>query len=182
MVHKDYTKTIWKKQDIAWLIAGVLAIGIFLGVALCCTVALISEAQAEELTYRCWVMCRPGSEVMVRERPDRSSPCTGAVVCGEELRTDWKEKNGWLHLVGLANETGEGWVHQGYVVFTEPKKVDEEWTVTGGRVACRKCIEGRRTAWAKSGSRVKVYLVADEWAVTDRGYIMKQYLQSGSTR
>lgn len=177
MTQKHYTAQIWKRQDIVWLVIGVFVAGIFMGVVISCAV-FANAALAEDLTYDCWTMCQPGSEVMIRAKPSRQAEAVGAAGCGERLRTDWREKDGWLHLVDVSNETGDGWIHMGYVVFQEPRTVGAEMTVAGcRRVACRKSMNGKRTAWAKSGSRVVVYMIADEWAVTDRGYIQAAYLR-----
>ncbi len=169
----------WEKQGFIFMVIGLLVIGMFLGVAAACTAVLIGEAQAEELTYPCWVMCQPGSEVMIRERPDRRGIVAGSAGCGERLWTDWIEKDGWLHLVDVANESGQGWICEGYVSFSEPEEIYAEMTVTGcRRVASRKGIDGKRTGWIKSGTKVTVYLIGDQWAVTNRGYIHTEYLEA----
>ena len=167
------------KRETAWLIAGVLAIGIFLGVALSCVV-VIQAAGAEEypMLYDCWVMCRPGSEVLIREKPGRRAEVVGAVRGGDRLRTDWREKDGWIHVIELANETGEGWIFEGYVVFTEPRETGARMRITGGgRVACRRWIGGKRKAWIRPGQEVTVYQMTGEWAVTNRGFIQSRYLE-----
>ena len=77
----------------------------------------------------------------------------------------------------VANETGEGWIHGGYVVWQEPRTVNAEMIVTGGRrVACRNSIGGKLVRWAQRGATVTVYLTDGEWAVTDKGYVMLEYL------
>jgi len=164
------------KRELALLIAGVFVIGLFAGVALSCVVVL-HTAQAEEDVSYCWILCRPGTEVLVREKPGRRATVCGAVSCGAELQTDGREKGGYLHLVNVANETGEGWVHNGYVVYMEPELVYEERVIIGGaRVACRKWIDGKRTAWAKDGSTVTVYAVSSGWAVTNKGFIQDRFI------
>lgn len=164
------------KRELAFLVAGVFALGLFAGVALSCVVVL-NAAQAEESIMPCWILCRPGTEVLVREKAGRRAAVCGAVSCGAELMTDGREKGGYLHLVDVANETGEGWVYTGYVVYTEPEIVNEEREIVGGgRVACRKWIDGKRTAWAKEGSTVTVYAAADGWAVTSKGFIQRRFI------
>ena len=174
---KNYTISVWEKKDIAWLILGMILIGMFIGVCISCVV-VINTAYADELTYDCWAMCQPGSEVMIREKPDRNGAVVGAVTCGTRMETDWQEKGEWIHLVGVSNETGEGWIHKGYVVFDEPYHIEAEGVITGkGRVACRKAIEGKRKGWVNAGSSVTVYWISQEWAVTDRGFISCDYLE-----
>ena len=172
------------KRELAWMIAGVLAIGMFLGVALSCFVA-IRAAEAEDMRYPCWALCRPGTdeqpnEVLIRAKPEKRAEVVGAVSCGQRMITDGKEKSGWIHVTELANETGDGWISARYVVYCEPRMINAEREIVGGgRVACRKWIDGKRTAWAKSGSRVTVYAVADGWAVTSKGYIQSRYIGGG---
>ena len=165
------------KKELSYLIAGVLAIGMFLGVALCCFV-VINAAEADEIYGQCWAICQPESEVLIREKPGKKAEVVGAVRSGYWMRTDWREKDGWLHVIDLANETGEGWIYEGYVVFTEPREVDAEMKIArGGRVACRRWIGGQRKAWAKPGTTVTVYWMTGEWAVTNKGFIQSQYLE-----
>lgn len=170
------------KREMAWLIAGVFVLGLFAGVALSCFV-VIRAAEAESgMRYYCWALCRPGTnehpnEVLIRARPEKKAEIVGAVSCGTKMMTDWKERDGWIHVVDLACEAGEGWIYEGYVVFVEPEIICEEREIVGGgRVACRKWIDGKRTAWAKAGSYVEVYAMADGWAVTNKGYIQSRYI------
>ena len=165
----------------------IFFLGLFAGVALSCA-AYIGTADAEEgIMGRCWVMCSPKTEdgrqneILIRERPGRKANVVGTVVGGDRLTTDWQEKDGWIHVVDLASEAGEGWIFEGYVVFAEPRRVDGEMTICrGGRVACRKWIDGKRKAWAKPGETVTVYWKTGEWAVTDRGYIQSMFLEEGA--
>lgn len=47
MNRKQYTTEVWKKKDIRWLAAGMLAIGIFIGVCISCAVLLIASTDYE---------------------------------------------------------------------------------------------------------------------------------------
>lgn len=47
MRNKVHTLSLYSRRELAWLIAGVLAIGIFLGVAVSCFV-VIQAAEAED--------------------------------------------------------------------------------------------------------------------------------------
>ena len=97
------------------LVIVVFMLGIFTGVMTASLVYLgNAEAEEMEMTYKCWAVCQPGSEIMIRQKPNRRAEVVGAVTVGELMRTDWKEKDGWLHLVDVSNETGEGWIHEGY--------------------------------------------------------------------
>ncbi len=167
------------RKEMAYMIAGILAIGIFLGVALSCLVAVrAAEAEEEPMMYSCWAMCQPGSEVLIRERPGKRAAVVGAVQSGDRMRTDQREKDGWLHVTGLASESGEGWIFEGYVVFTEPRETGAKMRIIGGgRVACRRWIGGKRKAWIRPGQEVTVYRMTGEWAVTNRGFIQSRYLE-----
>ena len=164
------------RKERRWMDAGMAAIGVFLGVAVFCVMVLLwSPACAEEAD--CWVMCSPGDYVNIRRSPDRHSEACGWAETGMRFRTDWVEKNGFVHLLGVT-EYGEGWISAGYVVYEEPRILDTETAITGkGRVASRKHIGGDRKKWMKPGDTVTVYSAADGWAVTDRGWIRTEYLE-----
>jgi len=171
------------KKEMAYMIAGILAIGMFLGVALSCFVYLQNAEAEGDMHYYCWILCkpetkdRPVSEVLIREKPGKNGEIVGAAKLGVKLETDWKEKGKWLHVVELASESGEGWVYGGYVVFQEPEIIGEmREIVGGGRVRCRQCIDGKTTGWIAAGKSVMVYAMADGWAVTEKGYIQSRYI------
>ena len=167
-----------------WLELGLGAIGAFLGVAIFCLAVLLwSPACAEGMRYSCWAFCQPGTEdhpneVNIRANPGKHSEIVGAVRCGTQLWTDWEERNGWIHLVDVNNETGEGWISEQYIVFDIPYNIDAEGVIKGkGRVACRDGIDGKLIGWASPGDMLKVSWVSNEWAVTDRGYISMDYVE-----
>lgn len=180
---RNYTIRSRKRKETAWMAFGIAAVGIFLGVAIFCMIA-VGTAYAEEAeTWHCWVMCRPGSErqlneIMIRERPTKKADATGAAAAGDSMQTDYEEKGGWLHVVDLANETGDGWIFGGYIVYEEPKTINRLAEVHAkGRVHCRKWINGPHKGWVRSGDTVEVYMIADGWAVTNKGYIRCEYLE-----
>lgn len=163
-----------------WMELGLGAIGAFLGVALFCLMVLLwSPACAEdEMRYSCWAFCQPDSEVLIRERPGKHGVITGAVTSGTHLWTDWEERSGWIHVIDLASESGEGWISEKHVVFDIPYNINAEGVIKGkGRVACRDAIDGALKEWAMPGDMIAVYWVSNEWAVTDRGYISTDYLE-----
>ena len=166
------------KRGFILMVIGIFALGMFAGVAISCAVYMGSAEAEDGFVYRCWAMCRPGSEVMIREKPNKRAAVVGAVSAGRQMWTDWQEKNGWLHLVDVSSEAGEGWIYEGYVVFTEPREIGGEMRIrANGRVACRSWIGGKRTGWARNGEAVKVYWIADDIAMTDRGFILSEYLE-----
>ena len=141
---------------------------------------VISPATAAENDENCvWVLCQPDSYVVIREGPRRKSAEGGSAYCGDRFETDWKEKNGFIH-VFASTESGEGWISKGYIVLDEPKPVMKNCRIrSGGRVAVRASIGGKRTRWAKSGSEIKVYWTSAEWAVTSKGFVMAEFIEKG---
>lgn len=143
-------------------------IGIFLGHAI---------AKAEELEIRCWVLCQPDSYVNVREFARKGNNETGIMECGDAAYTDGRKKNGFLYLCGVNNELGHGWIHKGYIVYSEPVvKMYVTNVYSNGRVACWRSIGGTRRCWTQPGDTVTVYATSDEWCVTNKGFIKTQYL------
>jgi hypothetical protein len=161
------------KQELYLMLTGILVIGVFLGVAITCAIYLNSaRGERNDPWSYCWVMCQPDSEVVIRERPDKQSDIVGAADCGRRLETDLKQKDGWLHLINVPNETGEGWIHSGYISNTEVRKEDHQYTIrSNGRVACRRYIGGPVREWIYDEAIVRVYLAGEEWCVTNRGFI-----------
>ena len=138
----------------------------------------ISEAEAEEMEgMDCWVFCQPDGIVNVRSHPKRKSSEIAWASCGIRMKTDGKIRNGYIYVYDIAAETTAGWISTRYVVYEEPKAIDEEMVIRAeGRVACRKWMDGKVVKWYRDGDLVLVHWVADGWAVTDRGYIRYEYL------
>ena len=154
--------------------------GIALLIALAITAAVIWAAigsMAEEQLARCWIMCKPGSYVSIREKPDKRSAESGYLDSGDSFQTTGESKDGWIRCCGA----GEGgWVWCGYVVTEMPETIGERYICSAVRqVACRKWMGGPQVdgkPWLKNGQFVDVFLIADGWAVTSRGYIRAEYL------
>ena len=175
--HKKYTTRIMRRKDVNLFGWGMFALGAFFGVCVLLIVLMLtSPAYADGITYECWVMCQPGDYVNIRATASRHGEVTGWATSGMRFETDWEEKNGFLHLVGVT-EYGDGWISEGYVVFVEPREMDRQMRITGkGRVAARKTIDGDRRKWLQPGDTVTVYRISDEWAVTSAGFIRSEYL------
>lgn len=139
----------------------------------------MTHANAED--QPCWVLCQPNSWVVARMNPKKKSMELGRLECGDMIYTDGKTKNGFLHVWGLTFEMGEGWVHKGYIVFDEPKVpyLTETQIKSDGRVAARKTINGKRRCWLKDGQPIKVYMMSETWAVTNKGFVKSQYIDTG---
>ena len=161
----------WQK----WIVV-VIEIALLVGAVWGCIWAFRTVGLAEE-QMDCWVICQPTDYVNVRRRPGRRSEIVGRAEAGMRFQTDGKEKSGFIHVIGVG-EYGEGWISSGYVSWSRPEDMDREMEISSrGRVACRKCIGGKRRCWALDGEKVRVYWMADGWAVTSRGFIQSQYLE-----
>lgn len=137
---------------------------------------VIGQAKAEEEFEPRWVICHDA--LLVREYPSKRSVAVGELEPGTMVWTDGKTRNGYTHLVNLANETGDGWVGGKYLIGEEPYRIDREATVVSrGRLAARKTMGGKLRTWLKPLSTVMVYWLTSEWAVTEKGYVMVKYLE-----
>lgn len=145
---------------------------VFVIVALC----LISGAYGEEKEGY-YVLCRPGSAVNVRNKPKKDAFVVGWVEFGRFVHTDGKERNGFVHVIDLAAETTEGWIYAGFLVDEQPRKEKYKAEVWGGRVIARSCVNGKRLKTLREGQTVTVYAQTNRWAVTNRGYIMCDWLR-----
>ena len=152
--------------------------------ALCAWIGytLGTAANAEETMAKCWVMCKPGEgqRVHVRSEPNKGSAEIGFLEAGDWFMTDGESLDGWIRCHGVGEQAG--WIYSGYVVTEEPEQVFERYVcVAQKQVACRRWIGGPqidgRGAWLKNGSNVDVFLIADGWAVTSRGYIRSEWLE-----
>lgn len=141
---------------------------------------LVLPAKGEEID--CWILCQPDSFVNARSAPKKKSMEIGRLECGDHVYTEGVIKNGYLLVYGLTFETGEGWVHTGYVVYDEPYKPDvyETQIVSNGRVNARRTINGKRRCWLKNKDVIKVYMVSFEWSVTNKGFVKTKYIDLGT--
>ena len=164
--------SIFSKEKIvaALLIAVILIlIGFIVG----------SYCRSEDQLVKCWVLCKPGSQVNVRRTPDKRGQEVGFLEVGDWFLTDGSSSNGYIRVYEIG-EYGEGWIYCGYVVEEEPEPVYEQYVcVAKNRVACRKWISGPQTSlpWLMNGSDVQVFWKTSEWAITARGYIRSEYLE-----
>ena len=139
-------------------------------------------ASAEDSFVTCWVMCKPveGNYVSIRRTPSRRSTEVGRLECGDWFETDSTDSDGWIRVYGIG-EYGEGWIYCGYVVTEEPQMIGKQYRVaSNGRVIIRKWMNGPKVdgkGYLVNGSTVQVFCIADGWAMTNRGYIMAEFLE-----
>ena len=129
----------------------------------------------EEL-YDAWVICQPGDYINVRMNPSRKSQIVGYADAGDSILVDGTTKNGYVKCYGIG-ENGSGWVHNGYVVYDEPKRVTcTAVVVSRGRLAARKCIKGKVRKWLHNMDELNVFFISEEWCVTNKGFIKTEHL------
>ena len=146
----------------------IILVGVLLIVA-----SLTDAASGEEM----FILCRPTTEINVRFSPKWVGSVIGHLYFGDRVETDGIIRNGFAHVVGLTFETGEGWVHSGLLVHSQPLAYRcRDQIISGGRVAARQYIGGKRNRWLKPGREVQVYAISKEWAITDHGYVQTEFL------
>ena len=98
----------------------------------------------------------------------------GYAELGDALETDWVKRNGYVRVYGFE---GEAWISAGFVTEYPVTIFKFETEITSkGRVACRRSIKGTRRKWLSNGQKVVIYAFADDWAITNQGFIQTQYL------
>ena len=134
----------------------------------------------EEPLATCYVMCKPGSYVLVHHTPSEKGDVIGYLDSGDSFKTDGTSKDGWIRSYDVGD--GPGWVYCGYVVTEKPEKIGERYVcVANKQAACRRWICGPqldgKAGWIKNGQFCQVYCIADGWAVTNRGYIRSDWIE-----
>ena len=134
--------------------------------------AMAAPAAAESR----WVLCR--SYVNVRMSPGKNAVIVGRLDAGDAFETDGTVRDGFLKVYGVG-ENGVGWVFEGFTSDRQPEKADARYVCAARkRVACRRWADGPRVSWLNNGSHVTVYYATDNWCVTSRGYIAREWLDA----
>lgn len=144
-------------------------------------IALWAESGSADNDVTCWILCKPGNYVNVRETPSKRGQQTGFLDCGDSFESDGTCENGYV-LAFDTGDAGDGWIYCGFVVTDEPVKVFENYVcVAPKRVACRRWCDGPRIkgkiGWLNNGDEVQVFYKTEEWCVTSRGYIKSEWLE-----
>lgn len=142
------------------------------------TLVSVEKALADDEGY--FILCKPDGAVNVRNRPQKTASVVGWVMFGTYVRTDGKTRNGFVHVIDLAAEVTEGWVYSGYLVYDRPRCEEYTAEVWGGNVMARSCIKGKRLRTLREGQAVTVYARSNAWAVTNKGFVMCDWLKEVS--
>ena len=142
-------------------------------------VSMMDDFCSAEEYVKGYVICQPGDYVYGREKASRKSEQIGYLETGDAIWTDGKSKNGYIHCVNSSFERDECWVYGGYIVFDEPKWMGGAiaTVVSNGRLAARKNTTGDVRAWLKNGTEIQVFWYSNEWCVTNRGFVMTEYIE-----
>ena len=141
---------------------------------------LYEAGLAEDYTEmdQVFVMCQPDSYVVIRSSPRKAYNESEYGFAGERLYTDWKVKNGYLHVYGPFEDVS-GWIKQIYVSVWEPYVYQDgkDFVVVSRYANCRKWMNGPKKGSVKKGKIIKVFLEGAEWCVTNYGYIKTSCLE-----
>ena len=149
----------------------IIAVFLLLTQLFACFTALAEE-------YKVFILCNPKTPVFVRKSPKKGAAETGRLDFGDEVWTDGRKKNGYLHVIGIT-EAGEGWIFAGNTITDQPEKLTgaRATVAATGRVMTYRWVKGKKNGWVEIGEDVKVYAISEEWAVTSKGYIRMKYLE-----
>ena len=126
----------------------------------------------------CYVTGIPTDEYLrVRESPSIHSAEIGKLWYGDAVTIE-SYSDGWALVAGVSNETGSGYVMVGYLTDA---LVDPFTAVTTASVKMRDLPCGEPIKKLRKGATVTVLGVLSidgvEWAQTENGWIMSQYLK-----
>ena len=162
---------MWKKILKTLLEIALIILVVYLFITLTSSISF-----SEDLT-EAWVICQPDDYINIRMSPDKHSQPVGYAEAGDPIMTDGKVKNGFIRVYGIG-EMGVGWIHKGYVIYDEPERIDRmACSISRGRVACRRWINGKIRTWLKNCDDVLVYWWSFDWCVTNKGFVKTQYLE-----
>ena len=138
-----------------------------------CLSTILPACGSEDVYF---IICHPESYVCVRNSPKKGNNEAGRFDCGDYVRSDGVKKNGYLHITEAME--GDGWVYAGNVVQDQPVIEKQKMRVnSNSNVICRRSVGGKKVGILTNGDVVTVYARSEEWAVTDKGYIMTEFLE-----
>lgn len=159
------------KRKVVVLVIEIILIAILVFAA----VNAYNYAFAESDVY--FIICNPESHVNARNKPQKAASIVGRLECGDMVRTDGRQKNGYYHIIDCSFEQDEAWISGSYLVQDKP--YIGEWhssIISEGRVAARRNVNGKRLRWLNPGTGITIYVLSNEWCITNRGFIRSEYL------
>ena len=160
----------------------IVAVEIILMVIVVYTIICLlnSIGFAEEGTITAYVICQPGDYVNIRSSAKFGNNLIGRLDSGDPIEIDGTVRNGFMRLVNMPLESAsDAWVYAGYIVYDEPVNVHEREAivVSNHNLAARKNCTGRIRRWLKTGTELIVYWFSETWCVTNKGFVMSQYIE-----
>jgi SH3-like domain-containing protein len=132
-------------------------------------------AEAGELKTG-WAMCKPDSCVNIRSRPNKHSSVVAHAYMGDEITLTGKKYGKWRHCI-FPCEAGEGWIRADYLSTDEPIDIGSgRFEVEKNRTLVRVSAGGKIIRRLNAGDVVSVYLITNEWCVTNKGFIKTECL------
>ena len=166
---------LWIKAALELILVAAILIVVFTFLR---NAGLAEEEDPYADCTKIWVLCRDDTYVCVREKPRKTSDAFGGALNCSMLKTDGKEKNGFLHVVDVAAEASTGWISKQYIVYDPPEKMSQKaLVVSNGRLAARKGINGKIRKWLKPMTEVTIQYWSSEWCLTNYGYVQTEYLE-----
>jgi len=135
----------------------------------------IGVANADKM----YAFCRPDDYVVVRSLPSTKGELIGILDCGDYVETDGETKKDnkgrtWIKVYGFE---GESWVCAMYLQDSPIEICKCYGYVTAmGKTALRRSPNGKCIKWLKNGTEVVILAMSDEWVLTTRGYIKREFL------
>lgn len=138
---------------------------------------LMTGISKAEKTETMWVLCNPESYVCIRETPKKNGRIGAYLYMGDSVEIDGAAKGNWIHVVNVSSEQGDGWVHKGYLGWSEAQEIGLPAKVLKKNTRARGCIDGDVKRMLKKGTVVMVYAENLQWSVTSVGYIKTDMLE-----
>lgn len=170
-MNKSRRKATVKKSS---FIAFMFLVGFLASLAVM-FVATDSFAEEEEIIG--WVICQPDSFVYLRSFPSFTSDIAAMLNAGDQVYPDGQRHGVWVHVM-FQCEAGGGWIHRGYITDSEPEIFPDgiRAETIRGKVMARRYAGGPIRKKLKKGTELVVYLISDEWSITNRGFVKTEFL------
>ena len=176
MNQRRHYSRIRKQRTVFFVLLIVIAmmIGFLIGSSCC---------RADDGTFTCWAICKPGSYVELHIKPNKTSQIVGRLDPCDHFTTDGITRNGFLHVLDVG-ESVDSWIYSGFVATEKPEALNGArfLSVSKGKLYCRRWIGGPvikgRIGYLTNCETVQVFYRTSEWCVTNRGYVRSEWLEA----